>query len=210
MLESKNLSYTYSGRPGISFPDISLANTQHGLIVGHSGAGKTTLLHILAGLLRPTKGTVVIDEQDIYKLSPVALDLYRGQKIGLIFQQPYFIQSISVSENLAWAQQFSGKQPDYDRIESLLTRLQIIHHKNHLPARMSVGEQQRASIARALINKPSIILADEPTSALDDTNATEVVQLLREQAQQDGASLIIVTHDARIKQHFHHQITLGV
>lgn len=209
MLITKNLAYTYPGRNKISFPDLLLENTQHCLILGKSGVGKTTFLHVLSGLLKPSEGSITIDDQDLYKLSAVALDLYRGQKIGMIFQQPYFMQAVTVSENLAWAQQFAGKAVDHDRIDELLTRLEIIKHKNHLPSRMSVGEQQRASIARALVNKPSIILADEPTSALDDLNASEVVNLMREQAQQDGSSLIIVTHDARIKQHFHHQITLG-
>jgi putative ABC transport system ATP-binding protein len=210
VLTTENVSYKYQGRDSIKFPDLTLESTAHCLILGKSGVGKTTFLHILAGLLKPTQGSIVIDQNDIYKFTAAGLDFYRGQHIGLVFQQPYFIQAISLSENLAWAQQFSGKHPNHERINELLERLQIIQHKNRLPSRLSIGEQQRASIARALVNKPSIILADEPTSALDDDNAAEVVNLLREQAEQDGASLVIVTHDARIKQHFHHQILLGV
>ncbi|MEO5582804.1 MAG: ATP-binding cassette domain-containing protein [Saprospiraceae bacterium] len=210
MLTSENVSFKYSGRDLIDFPDLKLDNNAHCLILGKSGIGKTTLLHILAGLLKPTSGSVLIDDQNIYNFTSAGLDFFRGQHIGLIFQKPYFIQSINVSKNLAWAQQLSGKKPEFKRIDELLNRLQIQKHKNHLPSRLSAGEQQRASIARALVNKPSIILADEPTSSLDDENAMAVVNLLREQAEQDGASLIIVTHDVRIKEQFQHQISLGV
>jgi ABC-type lipoprotein export system ATPase subunit len=210
VLTTENVRYKYSDRDPIDFPDLNLDTKTHCLILGKSGIGKTTLLHILAGLLKPTTGSIVIDDQNIYNFTSAGLDFFRGQHIGLIFQKPYFIQSINVSQNLAWAQQLSGKRPEYNRINDLLNRLQIIKHKNHLPSRLSAGEQQRASIARALVNKPSIILADEPTSSLDDDNALAVVNLLREQAEQDGASLIIVTHDARIKAQFQHQINLGV
>ncbi len=209
MLVSQNISYTYPKREAISYPDIRLSDQQDLLILGHSGSGKTTLLHILAGLLKPIHGEVHIDDQAIYTLSASELDQYRGKKIGMIFQQAFFMNAISVFENLAWAMHLAGNKIDENRIHSLLTRLNIGPHASHLPSRLSIGEQQRASIARALVNKPAIILADEPTSALDDHHTEQVIELLQEQTHLEGASLIIVTHDARIKKHFSNQITLA-
>lgn len=193
----------------MKFPDIRLADHEHCLILGRSGSGKTTLLHILAGLLKPAAGDVCLDDQHIFSLSATALDHYRGQKIGIIFQQSLFIHAVSLTENLMWAQRLAGKHTDPQRIQDLLKRLNIDHHRDHLPSRLSIGEQQRASIARALVNKPSIILADEPTSALDDSNAEQVIHLLKEQAAQEGSSLIIVTHDARVKSHVDQHIILA-
>jgi ABC-type lipoprotein export system ATPase subunit len=194
----------------MAFPDISLPGGDHLAILGSSGSGKTTLLHILSGLLKPSAGSIHIHGESLYDLSPSKLDRFRGQSIGLIFQQAYFIQSISVEENLAWAQHLAGKKTDRNRIHLLLERLHIDHHRHHLASQLSVGEQQRASIARALVNKPAIIFADEPTSALDDPNAQAVIQLLQEQAKQDQASLVVVTHDGRIKPFFTDQIQLGL
>jgi putative ABC transport system ATP-binding protein len=208
VLSSNHIVFRYPGSKELIFPDISLSDHEHCLILGRSGSGKTTLLHILAGLLKPASGMVHLDGQNIFALSAAALDHFRGQKIGIIFQQSFFIHAVSLTENLFWTQRLAGKQTDPQRIQDLLKRLNIDHHKDHLPSRLSIGEQQRASIARALVNKPSIILADEPTSALDDTNAEQVIRLLKEQAAQEGSSLIIVTHDARVKSHFDHHIIL--
>ncbi len=209
MLSSTAISFQYPGSNiKLQFPDVLLQDGQHAMILGKSGSGKTTLLHMLAGLLTPTQGEVIIDGHRLKDFTPVQLDHFRGQKIGIIFQQSFFIQAINLTENLAWAQRLAGRTVDLNRIAELLKRLQIDHHRNHLPSKLSVGEQQRASIARAMINKPSVIFADEPTSALDDQNAEQVIQLLNEQAEQEKAALIIVTHDSRIKSHFNHQIIL--
>ncbi|MEP7266054.1 MAG: ATP-binding cassette domain-containing protein [Saprospiraceae bacterium] len=209
MLSTNQLEYEYPGRIKIQFPDINLNDGQHSLIIGKSGSGKTTLLYILAGLLKPTNGVVTIDNQDLYQLSASKLDAFRGSKIAVIFQQPIFIQAVSVFENLAWAQRLAGTEVNKNRILELLHRLQIDQHAHHIPSRLSVGEQQRASIARALVNKPTIVLADEPTSALDDSNAHEVIELLHEQAKRENSSLLVVTHDARVKSLFDQQITIG-
>ncbi len=209
MLSTNQLEYEYPGRIKIRFPDINLNDGQHSLIIGKSGSGKTTLLYILAGLLKPTNGVVTIDNQDLYQLSASKLDAFRGSKIAVIFQQPIFIQAVSVFENLSWAQRLAGTEVNKNRIQELLHRLQIDQHAHHIPSRLSVGEQQRASIARALVNKPTIVLADEPTSALDDSNAHEVIELLHEQAKRENSSLLVVTHDARVKSLFDQQITIG-
>lgn len=209
MLSSTNISFQYPNT-GFHFPDVKVEDKGHCLVLGKSGTGKTTFLHLLAGLLTPKTGEISIDGQVLRQLSSSQLDQYRGKKIGIIFQKSYFIQAISVLENLAWSQHLAGNTIDNDRSITLLKRLGVEHHAYHSPSSLSIGEQQRVSIARALINKPSVILADEPTSALDDENAEQVIHLLEEQAALENAALIIVTHDARIKSHFDQQILLGV
>lgn len=210
MLSSANITFKYPGTSGFQFPDVQVADKGHCLVLGKSGTGKTTFLHLLAGLLTPATGQIAIDGQVLSQLSATRLDQYRGKKIGIVFQKSFFIQSVSVMENLSWSQYLAGYPTDQERIMNLLQRLGVQQHAHHLPSNLSIGEQQRVSIARALINKPSVILADEPTSALDDYHAEEVIHLLEEQADLESAALIIVTHDARIKSHFDQQIHLMV
>ncbi|HNR08423.1 MAG TPA: ATP-binding cassette domain-containing protein [Saprospiraceae bacterium] len=193
----------------MQFPDIHVQDKGHCLILGKSGTGKTTLLHLLAGLLPLQTGEIKIDDQWVKSLGASQLDRFRGKKIGIVFQKSIFIEAISVMENLAWAQHLAGNPVDHGRILLLLKRLGVEHQAHRLPYRLSIGEQQRVSIARALVNKPSVILADEPTSALDDQNADAVIRLLEEQADLESAALILVTHDARIKSHFEQQIILA-
>jgi len=195
MLSSKNLIFQYPKGEAMSFPDIQVTKGEATLILGESGCGKTTLLHLLAGLLRPKSGQVDIDGTTINQLSNAALDQFRGQHIGLVYQKAYFIESLTVLDNLL----ISPYAPSKDKAFEVAERLNIKHLLNKLPKRLSVGEQQRASIARALMIEPKLILADEPTSALDNKNCAAVVSLLKEQAERAGASLIIVTHDGRLR-----------
>lgn len=168
------------------------------LILGQSGTGKTTLLHLLAGILKLQKGQLLIDGNAIEKMTARELDAFRGQQIGLIFQKSYFIKSISIKDNLILAQKLANQKKDIEHIEEILERLNISDKINKLANELSVGEQQRASIARAIINKPSLILADEPTSALDDANAENVIDLLLDSAEKCKANLVVVTHDRRL------------
>jgi putative ABC transport system ATP-binding protein len=142
------------------------------------------------------------------QLSRSALDQFRGQHIGIIFQTAHFVQSLSVGDNLALAQSLAGMKVNRKRIRELLGRLGLEHKLRSKPSQLSVGEKQRASIARAIINQPAVILADEPTSALDDSNCKQVIELLEEQAQAVDATLLVVTHDARLKDHISHQISI--
>lgn len=208
MLNTKNISFRYNNQQELSFPDIVCDQGEEVLLLGQSGCGKTTLLHIMAGLRKPNKGEVIIDGVVINKMSNKELDRFRGQHIGLIFQTSHFIKSLTVGENVAMAQSLAGKKVNYKEIEALLKRLNIGAKLNKKTYELSQGEQQRVAIARAIINKPKLILADEPTSALDDDNTIEVLQLLREQAQLVNASLIIVTHDNRLKDQFTKRIEL--
>jgi len=208
MLSTRNLGHKYSNSQSFKFPDINCRPNETLLVIGNSGVGKTTLLHILAGILKPSQGEVLIDDTSIYKQSPNALDTFRGQNVGLIFQKPHFVQSVSAQENLSLAQTMAGNSVDKKRIASLLDSLNISKKASAKAYRMSQGEQQRLSIARALINNPKLILADEPTSALDDKNCEDVIKLLQDQAATVNAALVIVTHDSRLKDLFSDQVEL--
>jgi len=208
MLKTTQLKFSYDKQNQFSFPDFECQDGESWLLLGDSGSGKTTLLHLLAGMLRPTSGTVEVNGTAINKLSSGALDAFRGNHIGVVFQKPHFIQSLTVGENIGLAQKLAGKSFDKKQIEELLDRLNIGKKFNQKPNKLSEGEKQRASIARAILNQPALILADEPTSALDDTNTSQVTQLLEEQAAAVNAALLIVTHDNRLKSHISRQISI--
>ena len=208
MLQTHNLEYAYEGQEPLSFPDIDCKEGEQWLLLGQSGSGKTTLLHLLGGLLSPRQGRVRIANTDITELSRQALDKFRGRSFGIIFQQSHFVRALTVEENLVLAQRLAGLPPDRDRIGELLTHLNVGHKLHAKPDRLSVGEQQRVAIARALINRPAIILADEPTSALDDLNCAEVIRLIEREAGAVGATLLVVTHDNRLKEQFKNQVLL--
>ncbi len=208
MLKTVDLTYQYDNETNIRFPDIECQNGEHWLLLGQSGTGKTTLLHLLGGLRKTQKGNVIIDNQDLNQLSTTALDHFRGKKIGIVFQQSHFVASLTVEENLLLAQYLAGNKEDKSIVHHLLEQLNLKHKLQSKPNELSQGEQQRVAIARALVNKPSVILADEPTSALDDDNCDEVIKLLEEQAKQQNATLLIVTHDQRLKSYFDNQIVL--
>lgn len=209
MLKTENLSYTYPNSKPLTFPNIDCAANEHKLLLGHSGCGKTTLLHLLGGLLTPKKGFVEINNVNIAKLSGAALDRFRGQNIGIIFQKSHFVQALTTEENLLLAQKLAGLTTDKKRVQNLLERLNVGHKLKKSTKELSQGEQQRVAIARALINHPKVILADEPTSALDDKNAEEVISLLEEEARNANAALLVVTHDGRLKERFSEQIEIA-
>ncbi|MEK7253741.1 MAG: ABC transporter ATP-binding protein [Bacteroidota bacterium] len=208
MLKTENLQFSYDASHSLRFPDIRCGKGEHWLLLGQSGSGKTTFLHLLGGLLTPKQGSVMIGDAALNALSSSQLDKFRGKKIGIVFQTPHFVPSLTVGENLALAQQLAGIPIDKNRIRHLLERLAVGHKINASTANLSQGEQQRAAIARALVNRPEVILADEPTSALDDVNTDEVVRLLEEQASEANATLLVVTHDGRLKSKFPNQIQL--
>lgn len=208
MLETHNLRYSYDNASPLHFPDIRCQKGEQWLLLGQSGSGKTTLLHLLGGLLTPQYGSIKVDDTDIARLKGSSLDQFRGQHIGIIFQTAHFVKSLTVEENLILAQQLASVKMDKSRIIHILDKLNLVHKLKSKPNDLSVGEQQRVAIARALINRPSVILADEPTSALDDKNTEEVIQLLEQQAAEVGATLLIVTHDGRLKNYFTNQIDI--
>jgi putative ABC transport system ATP-binding protein len=176
--------------------------------LGDSGSGKTTFLQLLAGIRKPIQGQILFEDIPLDKLSDSALDKFRGRNIGIVFQQPYFIDALTVEENIMASYYFSSIKKNEKRGTQLLDRLNILKKAKSRPRQLSVGEQQRVGIALALINSPKLILADEPTSALDDNNAQAVLSLLREEADRLGSALIIVTHDKRLKDNIEQTINL--
>ena len=206
MIETKSLEFSYDNSFVFKFPNIKLKSNENLLVLGNSGIGKSTLLHNLAGILRPKSGSIKIFDQDISKLSELELDNFRGQNIGIVFQRSHFVNSLTVGENLELAQ-FLGRNKK-GNIQETLDSLKILDKLNKKPKELSQGERQRASIALAIINSPKLILADEPTSSLDDTNCSNVIKILKEQALKYQAQLIVITHDSRLKKHFKKSISL--
>ena len=206
MLETKNLRFKYDNNLELNFPDIKTSK-ENLLILGASGVGKTTFLHLLSGLLKPINGEINLLGTKISKLKMSEMDRFRGKNIGIVFQKPHFINSLTVKENLQLAQYIS-KKSDKNRIQSLLESLGIEDKANKKTLNLSQGEKQRVSIALAIVNSPKLILADEPTSSLDDLNCDKVINILKNQASKYKAKLIIITHDYRLKKHFKNTLSL--
>ncbi|MBB5621553.1 putative ABC transport system ATP-binding protein [Pedobacter cryoconitis] len=202
MISIKSVSHSYGNAHRISFKDWEINNGEQWLLLGESGSGKTTLLHILTGILKPAAGAVNMDGTSIYSLSSRELDQFRGRNIGIIFQRPHLIKSLTIAENLVMAQSFARLPEDLKRVNEVLTSLGIADKKNSYPSELSQGQLQRVSIARAVINKPALLIADEPTSSLDDKNAQAVLELLLQQSGLNQATLIVATHDKRVKDAF--------
>ena len=200
MIETKSLKFSYDGKFVFEFPNIKLKNGENLLILGNSGIGKSTLLHNLAGIMTPQSGSIKIFGNDISKFSEIEIDKFRGENIGIIFQRPHFVNSLTVKENLQLAK-YLGKNLEGD-IKETLRSLKILDKIDKKPNDLSQGEKQRVSIAIAIINSPKLILADEPTSSLDDSNCNNVINILKEQASKKNAQLIVITHDSRLKKHF--------
>ena len=209
MIKTQNVTFSYSATQKFHFPDIDCANGQTLLITGNSGTGKTTLLHLLGGLLQPESGEILINNQNIQALTTSKQDAFRGQSVGMILQKSFFIEALSVLDNVVLASWIAKKSKAKEKALNILDNLGLKDHVHKLPSQLSIGQQQRVNIARALINNPSVILADEPTSSLDDENALIVARLLSDLAKEYQSSLIIVTHDQRLKSLFNHQITLS-
>ena len=208
MLRTQGLNFSYPQGEQLLFPNLNCKDGEHCLILGQSGSGKTTLLHLIAGLRTAQAGSVLLNDTNMAELNAAQLDRFRGKNIGIVFQQSHFVRSLTLEENLLLAQRLAGVPLNPSRVVSLLTQLNLEHKLRAKPETLSIGEQQRAAIARAILNQPALILADEPTSALDDANTEQVIQLLQEQAASVNAMLLIVTHDNRLKTRFTQQIQL--
>lgn len=178
-------------------------------IVGASGSGKSTLLHSIGGLDRPTEGSVTIGGDSIYKLNENQISIFRRRNIGFIFQFFNLIPVLDVEENIALPSLLDNEKVDKNYLEDIIGMLGLEHRKNHLPSELSGGEQQRVSIARALISKPSIILADEPTGNLDSKNSRAVVELLKITAKKYKQTLILITHDIKVAEQAERVITIS-
>ena len=178
-------------------------------IVGASGSGKSTLLHIMGGVDTPTSGNVIVDGKDITKLNDDQMSVFRRRKIGFVFQAYHLIPVLSVEENITMPILLDHRKPDKDYIEHIMDMLGIWDRRKHLPNQLSGGQQQRAAIARALANRPSLILADEPTGALDSKNGNEVISLLQKSVKELNQTLVLITHNIDLAREADRMIKLA-
>lgn len=208
MLAIRGLRHAYGSRTVLRVDEWSVARGEPALVLGPSGSGKSTLLNVVAGLAVPSEGTVLVDGEEIATLSPAKRDAFRGRRVGLVPQRLHLIDVIGVRDNLRLAQRLAGLRTDDRRIDEVLESLGLLSLASARAASLSVGEAQRVSVARAVLNRPALVLADEPTSALDDANCERTIGLLLDQCSAWGATLIVATHDHRIAPRFARRLSL--
>ncbi len=188
--------------PILDIPRFDVAAGEQLVIVGPSGSGKTTLLHIISGISRPDSGSVKFDGWDITLFSEAECDRFRARRIGYVFQTFNLLAGFSALENVLLGMTFADRRPDRERAKHLLERVGLGHRLHNKPAMMSVGEQQRVAVARALANQPRLILADEPTANIDTGNQQQVIDLLRDTCREENVALLIVTHSPEVARQF--------
>jgi putative ABC transport system ATP-binding protein len=209
MLLLRNIRHAYDGADVLNVAEWRAEQGSHWIILGPSGSGKTTLLHILAGILRPTAGSATVAGQDLVTLRPAALDRFRGRHIGLVLQRLHLISSLTVMGNLLLAQYLAGLTQDEGRAQEALRALDLNDRGASYPHELSFGQAQRVAVARAVVNQPKLLLADEPTSNLDDARCLQALELLQAQAHACNATLVIATHDQRIRARVANHFELG-
>ncbi|WP_313154656.1 ABC transporter ATP-binding protein [Lacrimispora sp.] len=204
LLEVKSISKTYgSGEAAVhALKDVSFSvpKGEFVAIVGESGSGKSTLLNMVGALDTPTSGKVFIDGNDIFSMKDSSLTIFRRRNIGFIFQSFNLIPELNVEQNIIFPVLLDYQKPDKKYLEELLTVLNLKERRHHLPSQLSGGQQQRVTIGRALITRPSLILADEPTGNLDTQNSSEVIALLKEAAKKYEQTIVMITHSRSIAQ----------
>jgi ABC-type lipoprotein export system ATPase subunit len=188
--------------PILDIPEFAVDAGEQVVLVGRSGCGKTTLLHIIAGISRPTSGRVKIDGWDIAIMAESEVDQFRAERIGYVFQTFNLMPSFTALENVLLGMTFGRVHADRDRARQLLKRVGLSERLTHKPTMLSVGEQQRVAVARALANRPQLILADEPTANVDVGNQQQIIDLLRETCREEEVALIIVTHAPEVAEQF--------
>ena len=204
LLEVKNISKTYgSGETAVEAlknVSFSVGKGEFLAIVGESGSGKSTLLNMIGALDSPTAGKVIIDGKDIMEMKDNAATIFRRRNIGFIFQAFNLIPELTVEQNIVFPLLLDYQKPDQKYLDEILKSLNLENRRKHLPSQLSGGQQQRVAIGRALITKPSIILADEPTGNLDSQNSNEVIALLKDAARRYEQTIIMITHNRVIAQ----------
>lgn len=207
MLELREVKKSFQepngGRlPILDIPHFVVKEGEQMVLVGRSGCGKTTLLHTIAGISKADAGKILIDNVDIAGMSEAGVDRVRAEKLGYVFQTFNLLPGFSALENVMLGMTFARGHKDRQRAEHLISRVGLAHRKTHKPAALSVGEQQRVAVARALANKPSILLADEPTANIDPRNQQNIIDLIRETCREEGVSLVLVTHSTEVAGQF--------
>ncbi len=218
-----NLKKIYVGPDGSSVPVIDVREFRLGdgeqvAMIGTSGSGKTTLLHMIAGILTPDSGSILFGDGsasptssgiDLTRLSESQRDEFRGRYIGYVFQTHHLLAGFTALENVLLGMTFTGRKHDRAWAEQLLVEVGLSERLHYKPAKLSVGQQQRVAVARALANRPRLVLADEPTGALDSANAQQVLDLIRKLCTEVKASLLLVSHDLDIARQLPRVLTLS-
>lgn len=207
MLHLRNVRKSFVEPDGTRLPildvaDFQVAAGEQVALVGRSGSGKTTLLHIIAGITRADSGEVQIDGLDITRLSEPSRDRFRADKIGYVFQTFNLLAGFSALENVLLGMTFSGRKSDPARARQLLEQVGLSHRLTHKPTMLSVGEQQRVAVARALANRPKLLLADEPTANVDARHQQQIVDMIRSCCREQQVSLLMVTHADQVAGQF--------
>ncbi len=207
MLELDSIKKSYvqpngETTPILDVPSFRVDSGEQMVLIGPSGCGKTTLLHIIAGITRPDSGKVSIDGIEITKYSEAGCDRIRANKLGYVFQTFNLLPGFTALENVLLGMTFARKRLSRDRAARLLERVGLSHRRHNKPSAMSVGEQQRVAVARALANRPTVLLADEPTANIDPQNQEQIVSLIRETCREDNISLVMVTHSMEVSNQF--------
>ena len=200
MIETRSLRYQYPGGPSLVFSDVDVPQGATLLLRGDSGAGKSTWLALVAGLLTPTAGEVVVAAQALAQLSRAARDGWRARTLGFLPQKLHLSEALTVERNLALAFYAAGVDEDHDAIRHALDQLGVGELAGRRPSQLSGGQAQRVALARSILMNPKVILADEPTASLDDQAASNSVRLLEDCAFQCNATLVIATHDRRVRE----------
>ena len=188
--------------PILDVPRFEVDAGQQMVLVGSSGSGKTTLLQIVAGISKPDSGSVRIDGLDITRLPEAGRDRFRAERIGYVFQTFNLLPAFNALENVLLGMTFASGAADPRRAVQLLERVDLAHRATHKPMQLSVGEQQRVAVARALANRPSLMLADEPTANIGAAHQQQIVDLLRDTCAEENVTLILVTHDREVAEQF--------
>ncbi len=207
MLELREVKKSFTEPDGTPLPilDVSsygIAAGEQVVLVGPSGCGKSTLLHVISGIARPDSGHVKINGWDITLMTEAECDRFRAENIGYVFQTFNLLPGFSALENVMLGMRFARGRVDRNRARHLLERVGLGHRMTHKPTALSVGEQQRVSVARALANKPKVLLADEPTANVDSGHQQQIIDLLRETCQEEEVALLIVTHSPEVASQF--------
>lgn len=211
VLSVKNLSKSYGKNNFLALSNVTF-NVRKGefvAIVGKSGSGKSTLLHLLGGLDKPSSGTVLINNNDIFKMTNKKLTVFRRKFIGIVYQFYNLIPVLNIKENILLPALFDGREVDNAKVDGLLKNLGILNKKDSFPNDLSGGEQQRAGIGRALINRPKLLLADEPTGNLDSKNSKQIMKILKFYNKKYKQTIIMVTHDVSLVKQADRVITMS-
>ncbi len=207
MLQLKDLQKSFALPDGqrlsvLDIPAFAIEAGEQVVLIGESGGGKTTLLHCLAGIMTPDSGSIELDKIDLRKLSEAGRDRVRAAKIGYVFQTFNLLPGFTALENVRLGMTFGNRRHDLPRAIDLLKRVGLGDRLHHKPAALSVGQQQRVAVARALANRPKLLLADEPTANIDQANQQKIIDLIRQSCQEEQIAMLIVTHSMTVADQF--------